>query len=187
MFLSHCSQLVSTCTQSAKRCCGFFSLSSTARITAARGAMALAALSGDEQRILFTQLCNVLDPRLAVAFSSVNRDLRASTQAQLPQLKADHEAAAALCRKVGLSRARRRRTCNSLNRAKGGWFIKGSTHARTKLHHSCTAVIRGKLTPRYRVTSKYVRLRGSPRAHAGHSRCVAAARRVFGMPASYYI
>ena len=29
---------------------------------AARAAMALAALSGDEQRILFTQLCNVLDP-----------------------------------------------------------------------------------------------------------------------------
>ena len=28
--------------------------------------MALAALSGDEQRILFTQLCNVLEPRTAV-------------------------------------------------------------------------------------------------------------------------
>eukprot|EP00964_Phaeocystis_antarctica_P005137 scaffold2801_cov63-Phaeocystis_antarctica.AAC.2 len=36
----------------------------------ARGAMALAALSGDEQRILFTQLCNVLDPRAAVYLSS---------------------------------------------------------------------------------------------------------------------
>ena len=29
-----------------------------------RAAMALVALSGDEQRILFTQLCNVLDPRV---------------------------------------------------------------------------------------------------------------------------
>ena len=28
--------------------------------------MALLSLSGDEQRILFTQLCNVLEPRLAV-------------------------------------------------------------------------------------------------------------------------
>ena len=28
--------------------------------------MALVALSGDEQRILFTQLCNMLEPRTAV-------------------------------------------------------------------------------------------------------------------------
>ena len=34
--------------------------------------MALAALSGDEQRILFIQLCNVLEPRVAMDFSSVN-------------------------------------------------------------------------------------------------------------------
>jgi len=34
--------------------------------------MALSKLSGDEQGILFTQLCNVLDPRLAVALSSIN-------------------------------------------------------------------------------------------------------------------
>ena len=33
---------------------------------AARAAMALSKLSGDEQRILFTQLCNVLEPHLAV-------------------------------------------------------------------------------------------------------------------------
>ena len=33
---------------------------------AARAAMALSKLSGDEQRILFTQLCNVLEPRIAV-------------------------------------------------------------------------------------------------------------------------
>ena len=33
----------------------------------ARAAMALAALSGDEQCIIFSQLCNVLDPGVAVA------------------------------------------------------------------------------------------------------------------------
>ena len=32
---------------------------------APRGAMALAALSGDEQCIIFSQLCNVLDARVA--------------------------------------------------------------------------------------------------------------------------
>ena len=36
-------------------------------------AMALSKLSGDEQGIIFVQLCNVLDPRLAVSvyFSTV--------------------------------------------------------------------------------------------------------------------
>eukprot|EP00964_Phaeocystis_antarctica_P080023 scaffold49912_cov66-Phaeocystis_antarctica.AAC.7 len=74
--------------------------------------MALAALSGDEQRILFTQLRNVLDPGLAVALSSASNELRTATQALLPQLKADHEAAAALCRKVGMQ------SCKELREAK---------------------------------------------------------------------
>ena len=74
--------------------------------------MALAALSGDEQRILFTQLCNVLDPGLAVALSSASNELRTATQALLPQLRADHEAAAALCLKAGL------RSCKELREAK---------------------------------------------------------------------
>ena len=64
--------------------------------------MALAALSGDEQRILFVQLCNVLEPRRAVALSSASHGLWALTQEGRQQLRADHEAAAALCRKVGL-------------------------------------------------------------------------------------
>ena len=63
--------------------------------------MALSKLSGDEQGILFVQLCNVLDPGIAVALSSVSNELRTATQAPLPQLKADHEAAAALCLKLG--------------------------------------------------------------------------------------
>ena len=63
--------------------------------------MPLSKLSGDEQRIIFSQLCNVLDPGSAVALSSVSNELRTATQAPLPQLKADHEAAAALCLKLG--------------------------------------------------------------------------------------
>tara|TARA_B100000787_G_scaffold91729_1_gene67784 strand:- start:552 stop:704 length:153 start_codon:yes stop_codon:yes gene_type:complete len=37
--------------------------------------MALLSLSGDEQRIIFTQLCNVLDPRVAVALSGASLEL----------------------------------------------------------------------------------------------------------------
>eukprot|EP00964_Phaeocystis_antarctica_P033451 scaffold18973_cov66-Phaeocystis_antarctica.AAC.4 len=74
--------------------------------------MALSKLSGDEQRILCTQLCNVLEPRLAVFLSSISHGLQEPTQALLPQLRADHEAAAALCRKMGL------RSCKELREAK---------------------------------------------------------------------
>jgi len=74
--------------------------------------MALSALSGDEQGILFVQLCNVLDPGVAVALSSVNNELRAATRAPLQQLKTSHEAAAALCRKLG------HRNCQALREAK---------------------------------------------------------------------
>ena len=51
--------------------------------------MALAALSGDEQCIIFVQLCNTLDPGVAVAFGSINSELRALTPALLQQLRAD--------------------------------------------------------------------------------------------------
>ena len=37
--------------------------------------MALAALSGDEQRVIFVQLCNPLDPGVAVAFGSASKEL----------------------------------------------------------------------------------------------------------------
>ena len=74
--------------------------------------MALSALSGDEQGILFVQLCNVLDPGIAVALSSVNNELRTATRVPLQQLKTDHEAAAALCRKLG------HRNCKALREAK---------------------------------------------------------------------
>ena len=62
--------------------------------------MALSTLNGDAQGIIFNHLCNVLDPGAAVAFSSASSELRKLTQAE-QQLKADHEAAAALCLKLG--------------------------------------------------------------------------------------
>ena len=74
--------------------------------------MALSKLSGDEQRIIFTQLCNVLEPRVAVYLSSASNELRTATEALLSQLRTDHEAAAALCRKAGL------RSCKELREAK---------------------------------------------------------------------
>ena len=90
--------------------------------------MALSALSGDEQGILFVQLCNVLDPGIAVALSSVSNELRTATRVPLQQLKTDHEAAAALCRKLG------HRNCKALREAKGVWLCrKGLTADEMKL------------------------------------------------------
>ena len=80
---------------------------------AAPGArMALSKLSGDEAGILFTQLCNVLEPRVAVYLSSASNELRTATQALLQQLRADHEVAAALCSMVGMQ------SCKELREAK---------------------------------------------------------------------
>ena len=90
------------------------------RARAAAAAMALAALSEDEQRIVFVQLCNTLDPRRAVYFSSTSSGLRELTQALLQQLRADHDAAGALCRKVGMG------SCKELREAtKVEWIRKG--------------------------------------------------------------
>ena len=74
--------------------------------------MALSKLSRDEQGILFVLLCNVLDPGIAVALSSVSNELRTATRVPLQELKTDHEAAAALCRKLGHS------NCKELSEAK---------------------------------------------------------------------
>eukprot|EP00964_Phaeocystis_antarctica_P040023 scaffold22878_cov69-Phaeocystis_antarctica.AAC.1 len=86
--------------------------------------MALSKLSGDEQGIIFVQLCNTLDPGVAVNFGSTSSELRALTQALLQQLRADHEVAAALCRKMGM------RSCKELREAKQvHWNNKGVTVA----------------------------------------------------------
>ena len=85
--------------------------------------MALLSLSGDEQRILFTQLCNVLEPRTAVYLSSASNELRTATEALLQQLRADHTEAAALCRKVGLRSCKELREAKKVNRANIGLSV----------------------------------------------------------------
>jgi len=90
--------------------------------------MALSKLSGDVQGLIFVQLCNVLDPGIAVALSSVNNELRAATRVPLQQLKTDHKAAAALRRKLG------HRNCKELREAKMVcWYNKGLTADELKL------------------------------------------------------
>eukprot|EP00964_Phaeocystis_antarctica_P087684 scaffold55693_cov60-Phaeocystis_antarctica.AAC.2 len=65
--------------------------------------MALSKLSGDEQGIILGQLCNTLEPRRAMYFSSASSELRALlTPALRQQLRTDHEVAAALCCTMGL-------------------------------------------------------------------------------------
>ena len=91
---------------------------------APRRAMALSKLSGDEAGIVFVHLCNALEPRDAVYFSSVSHELRAATQEGWQQLRADHEAAAAWCRKMGM------RSCKELRETKKvDWYNKGLTAA----------------------------------------------------------
>ena len=62
--------------------------------------MALSKLSADQHRSIFVHLWNVLEPRVAVYFSSASCELWASTQELRKQLRAEHEAVAALCRKL---------------------------------------------------------------------------------------
>ena len=73
---------------------------------------ALSRLSGDEVGIIFEGLRNTTEPGVAVAFSSVSHELRKQTQALWQQLRVEHEAAAALCLKLGM------RSCKELREAK---------------------------------------------------------------------
>ena len=73
--------------------------------------MALAALNGDEQLVIFSRLCNVLDPGFAVAFGSASNELWTLTQAERQQLQANYEAATELGRKAG------KRSCKGLREA----------------------------------------------------------------------
>eukprot|EP00964_Phaeocystis_antarctica_P074584 scaffold45874_cov62-Phaeocystis_antarctica.AAC.2 len=86
--------------------------------------MALSKLSADEQGIILGQLCNALEPRLAWYFSSASSGLRVLlTPALRQQLRSDHEAAAALCLKVGTS-------CKELREeTEVGWIDKGLSAA----------------------------------------------------------
>ena len=87
-------------------------------------AVSVVALPNELLQHIFSQLCNVLDPGIALAFGSVSNGLRTATQALQRKLKADHEAAAALCLKVGL------RSCKELREAtRVVWHSKGLTAA----------------------------------------------------------
>eukprot|EP00964_Phaeocystis_antarctica_P090489 scaffold57888_cov57-Phaeocystis_antarctica.AAC.2 len=83
--------------------------------------MALSKLSGDEHLIILGQLCNALEPRLAVYLSSASLELRALlTPALRQQLRDKYEAAAALCRKMGM------RSCKELREVEAvEWYSKG--------------------------------------------------------------
>ena len=72
---------------------------------------ALSRLSGDEVGIIFGGLRDTTEPGVAVAFSSASHELRKQTQALWQQLRAEHEAAAALCPKLGM------RNCKELREA----------------------------------------------------------------------
>jgi len=91
----------------------------------ARVAMALSALSGDEQGIILGQLRSTLEPRLVMYFSSASKELRALlTPAARQQLRTDYEEATALCLKVGM------RGCKELREAtKVDWFQKDPSEA----------------------------------------------------------
>jgi len=69
-------------------------------------------LSPDLCGVIFSQLCNTLDPSAAVAFSSTSSELWALTHAQWQQLKADYNVAAALSLKLGMQ------GCKELREAK---------------------------------------------------------------------
>ena len=97
--------------------------------------MALSALSGDEQGILFVQLCNVLDPGIAVAFGSTNSELWALTQAERQQLKADYEVAAAQATALGIALMRpfKELSCKELREAKAVYSRSSLTEAELSL------------------------------------------------------
>ena len=87
-------------------------------------AVSVVALPNELLQHVFGRLCNVLDPGIAMSFGSVSNGLRTATQALQQNLKTDHEAAAALCLKVGL------RSCKELREAtQVVWQFKGLTAA----------------------------------------------------------
>ena len=80
----------------------------------------LVDLPDEIQQVIFGQLCDVLDPRSAVAYSSASQGLRepmqrageGTSKSPLEQLKEENAAAAALGRKAGVQ------SCKALREAK---------------------------------------------------------------------
>ena len=99
------------------------------------GTMVLLALSDDALGVIFEGLRNTLDPRVTLSLSSVCHGLWALTQELRRQLKADHEAAAAMCLRLqGASIEVGMRSCKELREAKKvfsmlPWYSKGLTTA----------------------------------------------------------
>ena len=62
----------------------------------------LSVLSDDELELVFKGICNPFDPRVAMAFGTVSRWMYAITQVARQQLRAQNEAAIALCLKAGI-------------------------------------------------------------------------------------
>jgi len=94
--------------------------------------VSMVALPDELLQHIFKQVCNdvcnMIDPRAAVALSRAGHRMRAATQALLPQLKAYHEAAAALClklrkRSLGGSTDRALRSYKELREAKEVYWI----------------------------------------------------------------
>ena len=102
----------------------------------------LDALPDEIQQVIFGQLCNALDPRSAVAYSSASKGLREPMQrvgegagkSPLQQLKEENAAAAALCLKAGVQ------SCKALREAKEIWW-------RDKGLSATDLATLGKLTP----------------------------------------
>ena len=70
--------------------------------TSTRRSMAFVLLKGDELLLVFSLLCDVFEPHVAIAFSNVNRELRSLTQAARQQLMNHRRAMMALCLQAGL-------------------------------------------------------------------------------------
>ena len=66
-------------------------------------AVSIVALPDELQRHIFKQACNPLEPCIAVYLSGANHELWALTHEDRQQLRADHELAVALCRRMGTS------------------------------------------------------------------------------------
>ena len=80
----------------------------------------ISKLGGDEAGIIFSQLHNVLEPHVAMDFSSTSSGLWALTQALRQQLRVDHEVAAVLCRKMGMRSCKELREAKIVDRFRGG-------------------------------------------------------------------
>ena len=93
---------------------------------------AMSKLSEDQHRSIFGHLCNALDPRAAVDFSSASWGMRTSTEDLREDMRVEHEAVAALCLKVGV------RSCKELHEAKQiVWIPEGHYLAKLAKAQQC--------------------------------------------------